>query len=82
MKKFFELGNAFLKESDWKDLAMIKLCLCAMGILIGMCVPKKHRELVFSAALGSFIGTYIPLMTKLYGIVEKEQQDEVEIDEE
>ncbi len=35
MNKLFELGNQYVKESDWKDLALVKFCLCAMGIIIG-----------------------------------------------
>lgn len=76
MINLFEIGNKYLEESDWKDLAMIKFCLCSMGILIGMMIPKKHKEITVGAALGVFIGTYIPLMAKLYNIVEKEQNKE------
>lgn len=44
MKKLFELGNQYVKESDWKDLALIKCCLCSMGIIIGTQVAPKHRK--------------------------------------
>ncbi len=27
MKNLFEIGNQYVKESDWKDLALIKFCL-------------------------------------------------------
>lgn len=68
MTKLFELGNQYAKESDWKDFALIKVCLCAMGIAIGAQVSQRHRKVVTSVAAGVFITTYIPLMTKLLKI--------------
>lgn len=35
MKRLLEIGNLYAKESDWKDFALVKICLCSMGILIG-----------------------------------------------
>ena len=69
MKKLFALADAYLKESDWKDLALIKLCLCAVGVLMGLAVPRERRRVVLSAALAVFLATYIPLMAKLLGIL-------------
>lgn len=62
MKDLFRLANQYIRESDWMDLARIKLCLCAVGILLGMQIPPKHRK---AAALGAgvvFVATYLPLM--------------------
>ena len=36
MKRLFELGNQYVRECDWKDLALVKFCLCAVGIMIGI----------------------------------------------
>ena len=49
MKDLFRLAEPVYPESDWMDLARIKLCLCAVGILLGMQIPPKHRK---AAALG------------------------------
>lgn len=46
MKKLFDLGNQYLKESDWKDLALIKFCLCAMGMIMGMQIPTKNKKIL------------------------------------
>ena len=40
MKRLFELGNQYVRESDWKDLALVKFCLCAMGIMIGLSLQR------------------------------------------
>ena len=68
MKKLFGLADAYLRESDWRDLALIKLCLFAMGVLMGMTLPRKHRRVIVPAALAVFLATYIPLMAKLVRI--------------
>ncbi|MBS6196627.1 MAG: permease of phosphate ABC transporter [Clostridiales bacterium] len=64
MKKVFACADQYLRESDWKDLAMVKFCLCAMGIMIGLCVPKEKKKYPFVAAGIVFVVTYIPLMAK------------------
>lgn len=66
MKLFFELGDCYAKKSDWKDFALTKFCLCAMGILIGIRIPRKHKKTAGLAALAVFTATYIPLMSKIY----------------
>ena len=76
MKRLFELGNQYVRESDWKDLALVKFCLCAMGIMIGTQVPTKHKKAVVTGALGVFVVTYIPLMAKLFKIAMR--KDEVQ----
>ncbi len=74
MNKLFELGNQYVKESDWKDLALVKFCLCAMGIIIGTWVSSKNKKLVTGVAAGVFIATYIPLMTKLFRIAVRDEK--------
>lgn len=68
MKNLFELGNRYIEQSDWKTLAGVKFCLCAMGVIIGALTPKKHQKAVISCAAVVFLVTYIPLMAKLFRI--------------
>lgn len=44
MKDLFRLANQYIRESDWMDLARIKLCLCAVGILLGMQIPQSTAK--------------------------------------
>lgn len=69
MKNIFELGNQYAKRSSWKDFALLKLCLCAMGIVIGTNVPPKYRKTVTRISVAVFIATYIPLMAKVFKII-------------
>lgn len=69
MNKLFEVASQYVKESDWKDFAFIKLCLCAIGVIIGANVARKHRKTVTKAAAGVFVVTYVPLMVKFIKII-------------
>ena len=73
MKDLFRLANQYIRESDWMNLARIKICLCAVGILLGMQIPPKHRK---AAALGAgvvFVATYLPLMGCFFALVRRER---------
>lgn len=69
MDKLFLVADRYIKKSDWRDLALIKFCLCAIGIIIGISLPAKHRKPVVFGAMLVFIATYIPLMLKFFGII-------------
>ncbi len=69
MKTLFTYANEYVRQSDWKDMALLKFCLCAAGLLIGVAVPKKAKKPVAFGAMAVFIATYIPLMTKFLRIL-------------
>ena len=73
MKKLFEIGNQYVKESDWKDFALLKFCLCALGVIIGVQIAPQSKKIVTGVAIAVFIATYIPLMAKLFKIVAKDE---------
>lgn len=77
MQKLLNYGDEFARQSTWKDFALIKFCLCAMGIVWGMAIPKKaHKPAAFIAVL-VFITTYIPLILKLFRIIDKDTSKEI-----
>lgn len=69
MKKLLGYADEYVKQSDWKDLAMIKFCLAAMGVLIGISLGEKEKKPAAWIAGGIFLTTYIPLMTKFFRVV-------------
>ena len=71
MKKILEIGNEYAKKSDWKDFAFTKLCLCAMGILIGMYIPTNMKMYITIIAAIIFGITYILLMSKVFKIIKE-----------
>lgn len=71
MKSLFEGANEYVKESDWKDLSLIKFCLCAIGIMIGINVPREKKKTVLIGASVIFAMTYVPLMSKFIRLMLK-----------
>ena len=71
MNKLFDLGDCYAKESTWKDFALVKFCLFAMGLAAGTQIPDEHKKKAIRAAACVFAATYIPLMTKVFRIAFK-----------
>lgn len=79
MRFFFELGNRYARKSNWKDFAFVKFCMCAIGVLMGMMIPPKHKVKATVIAGLVFITTYIPLMSKVFKIMGVMIEEEKEI---
>lgn len=79
--KLFKSADKYLEKSDWKDLALIKFCLCSMGVLIGMSVPVTYRRKAAFAAGAVFVSTYVPLMEKYFRVLTEKEEPEAEIEE-
>ncbi|MDO5573438.1 MAG: permease of phosphate ABC transporter [bacterium] len=67
MKELFDYANDYIKKMDAKDITLLKFCLLALGILIGIGVPKKFRKAVILISLLVFMMTYIPVMADFIG---------------
>lgn len=66
MKKLIAAGNLYLKKMDLFDIALLKLCLGALGVLIGLGVARKHRKSAGVLAGLVFCLTYVPLMGRFF----------------
>ena len=75
MKQLLNYENQFSKESDWKNLALLKLCFGSMGLMLGIATPKKAKKAVAFGAMGVFIATYVPLMLKLLNIAARDKEN-------
>lgn len=69
MRELFDYADAYLEQCSWKDMALLKFCLAAMGLLGGLWVPREKKKPVAIAALLVFVTTYVPLMTKFFRVV-------------
>ena len=67
MKSLFSYADAYIKNCTWKDLALVKFCLCAIGVMIGLSVPKEKRKI-------PFLVTYFPLMGKFIRVIKVERK--------
>lgn len=65
MKNLFDIGNNYAKNSDWIDFALTKLCLCSLGVLIGIRVSEKNKKLAAGLAGATFAASYMPLIKRL-----------------
>lgn len=75
MNWLIEKGNQYVQESDWKTMALLKLCLCAMGVMIGLKIPKKKMRAAGCTAFVVFLTCYVPLVWKLVDILRREEQE-------
>lgn len=74
MKRLFCYAEKYIAKSDWKDLAMLKLCLFAMGVLAGMRILEKNRRQAGWIAAAVFAATYIPLMAKFFSVIREKEE--------
>ena len=45
--KLFQVADRYCKESSWKTLALLKICLFSIGVMVGMLVPKEKKKAAF-----------------------------------
>ena len=62
MKQILDCADRYIHSRNWSMVAMLKFCLCAMGVLLGLSIPGKHKKAAKAGAVGVFLATYIPLM--------------------
>lgn len=77
MKKLFSAADRYLRVCDWRDIAVLKFCLCALGVLVGLAVPTQKKKPAAKIAGLVFAATYIPLIAKfLFVLLSKEDDNE------
>ena len=69
VKRALEASDEYAKQSTWADFALIKTCLCALGVMIGLSVPKHHRKAVFAGAVVVYTATWLCIMKKFLPIL-------------
>lgn len=60
----FKTADNYLKECDWKDMALLKFCLIGLGLSAGASLAKKYRKEVICVGSLMFVTTYVPVMAK------------------
>lgn len=61
MEKIFVAANRCIKSWTWREVAVLKVCLGALGVMAGILVPRRQRRKVFIGAWAAFVITMIPL---------------------
>ena len=62
MKKLIAAGNLYLKHINLTDIALIKLCAGALGVLVGLRAARRHRRCAGAVAALALLAAYVPLM--------------------
>ena len=76
MKRLSAAGNLYLKEMDLTDIALLRLCLGALGVLIGLGAARKHRKSAGVLAGLVFCLTYLPLMGRFFRAIVTGDEEE------
>ena len=78
LPSFTDAIAASLKATRFvrQDLALVKLCLCAAGVMLGLAAPKKLRKWAALGAVVGFVATYLPIMLKFLPHLEGEMRKE------
>lgn len=66
MKKLMSYTDEYLKKLDITDMALIKFCLIAFGVLFGLSIPAKNKKPVALFAAIAFILTAFPVLMKFF----------------
>ena len=69
MKTLLAAGSRYLKKMDLTDVALLKVCVGALGVLIGLGAAKRHKKGASFLAGLVFMGTWIPLMAKFFSVI-------------
>ena len=64
MNRLTDAANRYLKDCTWKGIAVLKFCLLALGVMLGIAVPARKKKAAAWAASLVFLAAYVPLMTK------------------
>ncbi|WP_409969809.1 permease of phosphate ABC transporter [Bengtsoniella intestinalis] len=85
-KKLKNGAENYLAMFGCLDVALLKTCVLAVGILIGLAVSGRRKKAVTWGAALVFVATYIPLMYKFIPClkdafaVEADEDDEADED--
>lgn len=59
MKQLIDCADQYIRQCRIKDFALLKICLCALGIIIGLSIPEKkgsgllQRQVLYSSSVMS-----------------------------
>ncbi len=74
MKELLRYSNKYVEQMDVKDVGLLKVCLCSLGILVGLVIPKRYKTKVAKVAGIAYVCTYAPLITKFLKVVVEESK--------
>ena len=74
MKNLLEAAEDYTKQAGWRDLAELKCCMCALGLLLGLAVPRRCALARLFAPAALFAATCIPQAAKFPALAVRRTQ--------
>lgn len=76
MKRWLDAADEYIK--NWKicDVALLKICVYAAGILLGLAIPKRHKDKAAFIASLVFSVTYVMVMLPFLLMLNKKGKEE------
>lgn len=82
-QKLKNCANDYVAVMTCFDIALLKTCVLAVGMLLGLAIAPRRKKVATWTACLVFVGTYIPLMYKFipflkeaFMTAQEEQEDE------
>lgn len=75
MKRILNYADDYIKSCSWKDIVLLKLCLCSIGVIIGLKISPKYKKASLGIAIAVYAATYIPIMSKFLAPALKKYTD-------
>jgi hypothetical protein len=75
IRKLLTLLDEYVSTMRVGDIAALKLCLLALGTLLGMTLPNRERRSVWYAACGLFAMTYAATATPFAQFLFRHRKD-------
>lgn len=69
--KLFEAADQYCKEGNWRTIAILKICLLAIGVVLGMQVPENKRKVLVPVCGGIYVVTLVPILKKYFSILRR-----------
>ena len=71
----FKAAERYLRRCRWWDLALVKVCLCATGVLVGLAVPGRKKRATAWVAATVFATSYAAVMARFLPVLAEPESD-------
>ena len=65
MKQFMNRMRGYVRHLKLRDFALIKICLCSLGVLLGLTVSQKNKKPAMIAAFSVFVASLAAVSARL-----------------
>ena len=76
MKRWLDAADEYIRKWKIRDVALLKICVCAAGVLFGLEIPGRHKNKAAVAASIVFSVSYVLVMLPFLMLLNKKTQEE------